>query len=113
MTEKDENRAPSDPASASLETTTTTAYDTAPEFDDLAARQRRRGAAVRMIGDNPDPLHRGRRYHRPTTGLRAAGYRQGYVAALRYVLREFASQLDDLARTKLATIIKRSGANDD
>jgi hypothetical protein len=41
--------------------------------------------------------------------LRAAGYREGYVAALWYVLREFRSQLDELARAKLAAITERSG----
>jgi hypothetical protein len=77
-------------------------------FDELRGRQRRRESAVRMVGENPDPEHPGRRYHRPSTGLRADGYRQGYVAALRYVLRESGPQLNDLTRAKLAAIIKRS-----
>jgi hypothetical protein len=42
-------------------------------------------------------------------GSRADGFRQGYVAALDWVLDEFgSSQLDDLSRTKIAAIIKRS-----
>ena len=89
-----------------------TPADPRTEFDELAGRQRRREAAVRLPGADPDPLHPGRRYHRPTTGFRAAGYRQGYAAALRWVLREHAAHVDELLRAKLAAIINRSDANE-
>lgn len=69
---------------------------------------RRREAAVRLVGANPDPLFPGRRYHRPAAGHRASGYREGYSAALEYVLHEFGSQLDDLSHAKIGAIIKRS-----
>lgn len=78
--------------------------------DQLAAMRRRREAAVRLSGsDNPDPVIPGRQFHRAPTGFRAAGYRQGYAAALRYVLREFGDHLSDVARAKLTAIANRSG----
>ena len=89
-----------------------TPADPRTEFDELTARRRRREAAVRLPGADPDPAHPGRRYHRPTTGFRAAGYREGYAAALRWVLREHAAHIDEMLRAKLAAIIKRSDAND-
>jgi hypothetical protein len=70
--------------------------------------QRRRESAVRLPGDNPDPLHRGRRIHRPATGFRAAGYKDGYAAALRWVLNAHSTDLDEMLRAKLATIIERA-----
>jgi hypothetical protein len=61
-----------------------------------------------MPGENPDPENAGRRYHRPTTGLRAAGYRDGWAAALGWVVNEHPTDISDLLRDKLAVIIKRS-----
>lgn len=84
-----------------------TGYHRPTAFDALAAGRRRREAAVRTPGG--DPLHPGRGFHRASTGLRAAGYRQGYAAALRYVLREFSSELSDLAQAKITAIAARSG----
>jgi hypothetical protein len=88
--------------------------DTAPgsgrrsTFDALDALRRRHAAAVRLPGENPDPLHPGRRYHRPSTGLRASGYRDGYAAALRWLLREQSDHINDLLRAKLTAIIERT-----
>ncbi len=65
----------------------------------------RREAAVRIPGG--DPLFPGTRYHRAPTGFRASGYRQGYLAALRYVLRELEVHPLELIRAKLTTIISR------
>jgi hypothetical protein len=90
------------------------ANDTAPgfgrrsTFEALAALRRRHAAAVRLPGENPDPLHPGRRYHRPSTGLRAAGYREGYVAALRWLLREHPEHIHELLRSKITAIIERA-----
>ncbi|OBF92182.1 hypothetical protein A5791_14480 [Mycobacterium sp. 852002-51163_SCH5372311] len=70
---------------------------------------RRREAAVRLEGANPDPVFPGRRYHRAPTGFRAAGYRQGYTAALTWILREHSTHISELLREKLAAIIVRSG----
>src|ERR1700677_4387028 len=91
---------------------TDTHKDTRSGFDELAAHRLRRESAVRLTGADPDPVSPGRQYHKAPTGYRAAGYREGYAAALRYVLREFGSHLDELARTKLAAIIRRSEPND-
>jgi hypothetical protein len=106
MSEQNESRPPA--RKAAPETAADQPDNTG--FDDLAAQQRRRASAVRLTGAHPDPLHPGRRYHRPPTGLRAAGYRDGYLAALRWVLREHASGIDELVRAKLAAIISRMGS---
>lgn len=82
--------------------------DSAVRHDEFANLRRRRGAAVRLEGVNPDPVYPGRQFHRPSTGLRADGYRQGYAAALRYVLREFGDCLNEIGRAKLIAIVKRS-----
>lgn len=76
-------------------------------FDPHAGLRCRREAAVRTPGG--DPLYPGRRFRRASTGLRADGYRQGYAAALRYVLREFGSDLSNLAQAKITAIAERSG----
>lgn len=78
-------------------------------YDGLAANQRRRGAAVRTEGG--DPEYPGTSYHRPTTGFRATGYREGYIAALGWVLREHAANIDELLRAKLAAVINRAEAS--
>lgn len=77
-------------------------------FDALEALRRRHAAAVRLPGENPDPLHPGRRYHRPSTGLRASGYREGYAAALRWLLREHSEHISDVLRAKVAAILERT-----
>lgn len=74
-------------------------------FDAHTALQHRRAAAVRLPGG--DPLYPGQRFHRASTGLRADGYRQGYAAAIRYVLREFGFEVDELTRAKLTAIAER------
>ncbi|KAA1248764.1 hypothetical protein F0Q45_18775 [Mycobacterium simiae] len=78
--------------------------------DQLADLRRRREAAVRSDGgENPDPVFQGRQFHPAPTGLRAAGYRQGYAACLRFVLREFGQELSDISRAQLNVIVNRSG----
>jgi hypothetical protein len=69
--------------------------------------QRRRAAAVRLPGG--DPLFPGTRFHRAPTGFRASGYREGYLAALRYVLRDLEVHPLELVRAKLAAIVSRGG----
>lgn len=68
----------------------------------------RRAAAVRLPGG--DPLFPGTRFHRASTGFRASGYRDGYLAALRYVLRELEVHPLELVRAKLAAIVSRGDA---
>lgn len=77
-------------------------------YDVLGGNRGRRETAVRLPGRNPDPLQPGRRYHRPTTGLRADGYRTGWRDALEWVLDAHAGQIDELLRLKLRAIIERS-----
>src|SRR3954447_2237098 len=63
-------------------------------FDDFAARGRRRAAAVRLAGGDPD--NPGARYQRPSTGLRASGFREGYercAAAVADDLRHLYKQM--------------------
>lgn len=52
----------------------------------------------------------GRRPYKPSTGLRASGYREGYTAALRWTLRELGEHLDDIGRTRLEVLLARSEA---
>ena len=81
-----------------------------PGPDLLADLRRRREAAIRLDGsENPDPVFPGRQFHPASTGLRALGYREGYAAAIRYVLREFGEHLSELSRAKLTAIANRSG----
>lgn len=78
------------------------------QFDALAAYRRRRESALRLDGSqDPDPLHPGRRHHRPSTGLRASGYREGYAAALRWLLREHSAHINELLRAKVAAMLNR------
>jgi hypothetical protein len=51
----------------------------------LADHRRRRAAAVRMEGG--DPEHPGTRFHRPSTGLRASGFREGFARGGQDALR--------------------------
>ncbi len=51
-----------------------------------------------------------RRPYKPSSGLRASGYREGYAACLRWVQREFDEHLDEIGRARLATILARSEA---
>jgi hypothetical protein len=101
-----------DPASSgpNLSTTNTiNGHHTANKAHSSAAgRQLRRATAVRLPGGDPD--NPGTRYHRPSTGLRASGYRQGYTASLRWVQREFGEHLDEIGRSRLAAILARSEA---
>lgn len=56
------------------------------EFDGLAAQRKRRAAAVRLPGG--DPTQPGRKYHRPTVGLRAVGMKEGHARGVTYACRE-------------------------
>ena len=93
------NRAPS----SSANTTPTGGFNRS-----LSPGQLRRAAAVRLQGG--DPENPGSRYHRPSTGLRAAGYRQGYTACLHWVQQELWEHLNDTGRERLAAILARSEA---
>jgi len=57
---------------------------------------------------NHDPTRY--RRHRPSTGLRASGFREGYAASLCWVQREFGEHLDQIGRARLAAIVARSEA---
>ncbi|WP_142256601.1 hypothetical protein [Mycobacterium colombiense] len=46
-------------------------------YDKLAALRRRREAAMRMEGG--DPEHPGRKYHRPALGIAAFHFREGFA----------------------------------
>jgi hypothetical protein len=77
-----EDGAPEGPIRSSGRLTTTpasqnTAQGRPPVFDALAGLRRRREHAVRSEGGDPD-YPGDRKFHRPTTGLRAAGYRYGF-----------------------------------
>lgn len=52
----------------------------------------------------------GRRPYKPSTGLRASGFREGYAAALRWMQTEFHEHLDEVGRARLAVIVARSEA---
>jgi hypothetical protein len=47
-----------------------------------------------------------RRPYKPSTGLRASGYREGYAAALRWILRDL--NLDAVTSARLAAIVAPS-----
>ncbi|MDT5354457.1 MAG: hypothetical protein QOJ56_2989 [Mycobacterium sp.] len=49
-----------------------------------------------------------RRPYKPSTGLRASGYREGYAAALRWTQAEFHEHLDEIGRARLAAVVARS-----
>ena len=49
-----------------------------------------------------------RRPYKPSTGLRASGYREGYAAALRWMLRD--GNLDSVTSARLTAIVARSEA---
>ena len=96
---------------ASKTADTTVDYNCTPAaFDDPDAQRRRRESAIRLPGDNPDPIQPGRRYHRPATGFRAAGFKDGYASALRSVLSQHAEHIDELLREKLTAVISRSAS---
>jgi hypothetical protein len=59
----------------------------------LAGTRRRREHVVRSEGGDPDHPN-DRRYHRPPTGLRAAGFRDGYRRGMRRASGELWSHLD-------------------
>jgi hypothetical protein len=52
-----------------------------------------------------------RRDRRPSTGLRASGFREGYAAALRWSQREFDEHLDEIGRARLGAVVARSEAS--
>lgn len=69
------------------------------EFDGLAAQRKRRESAVRLPGG--DPTQPGRKYHRPTVGLRASGFSEGFAAGIRWASRASAEEIADaLGRAK-------------
>jgi hypothetical protein len=108
MTERESRPAGNEAASTAADSSNDTVNRRAqPAFDALAAMRRRHAVAVRLPGENPDPLHPGRRYHRPSTGLRASGYREGYAAALRWLLREHSAHINELLRAKITAILNR------
>jgi hypothetical protein len=51
-----------------------------------------------------------RRPYKPSTGLRASGYREGYAACLRWVLSDLNEHLDPVSSARLAAIVTRSEA---
>ena len=72
-------------------------------FDDLANRARRRDAAVRLEGGDPELPSR--RYHRSSAGLRASGFREGYSRGTRETLNRIWPLLDADARQAAQVII--------
>jgi hypothetical protein len=52
-----------------------------------------------------------RRPYKPSTGLRASGFRKGYAAALRWSQREFDEHLDEIGRARLGAVVARSEAS--
>jgi hypothetical protein len=68
----------------------------------------RREAAVRSWpGENPDPQFPGRRYQKPSTGLRANGFREGFARGALDSLREIWPALDEAGRARAAEIAAR------
>jgi hypothetical protein len=51
-----------------------------------------------------------RRPYKPSTGLRASGFREGYAAALCWVQGEFGEDLDEIGRARLTAVVARSKA---
>jgi hypothetical protein len=106
---KDGGRAPSPTATNRSPKPTSTdpiPADQHEQFDALADNQRRRETALRTDGgEDPDPLHPGRQYHRPPTGFRAAGYREGYVAGLRWACRELWPLLTTEGRVRAVELV--------
>ena len=100
-----EDGAPKGPAGSSGTSTTPTRSKPTAAVGQLCAR---RAAAVRLVGG--DPENPGTRCHRPSTGLRASGFREGYVACLRWVQDELGEHLDPIGRELLAAILTRSEA---
>lgn len=74
-------------------------------------RQRRRDAAVRIPGGDPD--NPGRHFHKPSTGLRDSGFREGYRRALEYALFAFGPHLDEIGLAKAEAILNRLGTWED
>ena len=65
--------------------------------------RQRRHAAVRIVGGDPD--NPGTRYHRPATGLRATGFREGFQRGARYALNQIWLSLTDEQRQVARAII--------
>ncbi len=68
----------------------------------------RRAASLRLLRPESgcaDPEYpRDTRFHRPPTGLRASGFREGYACGAIDVLRKIWPDLDDTARARAATL---------
>jgi hypothetical protein len=83
-------------------------YQQDSRFDDLAARRRRHDAAVRLVGGDPEKkIESGSssRYHRPSTGLRADGFRDGFDRGTRDALNRIWPLLDADARKAARRIV--------
>jgi hypothetical protein len=51
-----------------------------------------------------------RRPFKPSAGLRASGFQEGYSAGLRWAQRELHEHLDEIGRARLAAVVARSEA---
>jgi hypothetical protein len=60
-----------------------------------------RQAVLGALASRPRP-------YKPSTGLRASGYREGYAACLHWVQIEFDEHLDEIGKARLAAVIARS-----
>ncbi|MCQ4364563.1 hypothetical protein KQR54_26140 [Mycobacterium gordonae] len=90
---------------------TTTATDDN-RFDVLTGLCQRRAVAVRMMGG--DPAYPGDlRYHRPSTGLRASGFREGYQRGATEALRRVWCQLPAELRGTVESIAAEYETADD
>jgi hypothetical protein len=52
-----------------------------------------------------------RRPYKPSTGLRASGFREGFGRGLLWVQREFHEHLDEIGQARLAAVVARSEAD--
>ena len=80
-------------------------------FDVPAACRRRREAACRLPGGDPEA--RDTRYHRPTTGLYASGYRDGFSRGARDALRRVYRLVPAEHRGEVERIAAASGGGDE
>lgn len=96
------------PESFDSATTNTLADDRNPagrqqRFDVLAGLRSRREHSLRSEGGDPD-YPGDRKYQRPSTGLRAAGYRQGFACGGTDALRRVWAYVAAEHRTEVARI---------
>lgn len=80
-------------------------------FDPHEALRRRREAAVRIPGGDPEIADN--RYHRRATGLRASGFREGHAAARRDTCRRLWKHLTNEGRELASAIAGTEGGEDD